>query len=264
MYDILSITIYYLSCQIHSSLLPNYRTISTYKVLELFSYIFHPILEVQDNPLLQVPTLQIDLLLDFIDFTWHFINGLKEETEIKYNDDYCQKIDDSLSELNYRFKQNNLGYEYINGELIRIDNKLLHGVVIKPALYLLNSEDFNGAEEEFRKAFEYRRKGDNKNAILEALKAFESTMKTICDKKEYTFDPNNDTAKNSFYPSYMNNHIANLRTTLESGLPVLRNKNAGHGQGATVVNVSDEFTEYALNLAATNIVLLVKIYQSQK
>ena len=62
----------------------------------------------------------------------------------------------------------------------------------------------------------------------------------------------------------MNNHIANLRTTLESGLPVLRNKNAGHGQGATVVNVSDEFTEYALNLAATNIVLLVKIYQSQK
>ncbi|MCR2018422.1 hypothetical protein NSB04_01480 [Blautia pseudococcoides] len=75
-----------------------------------------------------MPTLQIDLLLDFIDFTWHFINGLKEETEIKYNDDYCQKIDDSLSELNYRFKQNNLGYEYINGELIRIDNKLLHGV----------------------------------------------------------------------------------------------------------------------------------------
>lgn len=97
-------------------------------------------------------------------------------------------------------------------------------------------------------------------------------MKTICDKKGYIYDPAKDTAQklinileqNNFYPSYMNSHLTNIRTTLETGLPVLRNKNAGHGQGATVVNVSDEFTEYALNLAATNIVLLVKIYQSQK
>ena len=53
---------------------------------------------------------------------------------------------------------------------------------------LLYEEGFDGAEEEYRKAFEYRRKGDNKNAILEAGKAFESTMKTICDKKGYTYD----------------------------------------------------------------------------
>lgn len=197
---------------------------------------------------------------------------MKEETDIKYNEDHCQKIDGSLSELNYRLKQNNLGYEYINGELIRIDNKLLHGIVVKPALYLLNSEDFDGAEEELRKAFEFRRKGDNKNSILEALKAFESTMKTICDKKGYAYDSNKDTAqklistleKNNFYPSYMNNHLTSLRTTLESGLPVLRNKNAGHGQGATVVNISDEFTEYALHLAATNMVLLVNMYINNK
>ena len=39
-----------------------------------------------------------------------------------------------------------------------------------------------------RKAYEKRRKGDNKNAILEAGKAFESTMKIICDKQGYTYD----------------------------------------------------------------------------
>ena len=48
--------------------------------------------------------------------------------------------------------------------------------------------------------------------------------------------------------------MANLRTTLETGLPVVRNKNAGHGQGSAVTPISDEFAEYALNLAATNIV----------
>lgn len=51
--------------------------------------------------------------------------------------------------------------------------------------------------------------------------------------------------------------MANLRTTLETGIPVVRNKKAGHGQGSTVEPISDEFAKCALNLAATNIVLLV-------
>lgn len=211
-------------------------------------------------------------LLDFIDFVFYYISKLKNDWEFKDDEVLIYKIDKGLTELNYRFKQNNLGYEFVNNELIRIDNKLLHQEVIKPALHLLHLEEFKGAEEEFLKAFEYRRNNDNKNAILEALKSFESTMKTICDKKGYDYDFNKDTAKklisilelNNFYPSYMNNNIANVRATLETGLPVIRNKEAGHGQGSSVVNVSDEFTEYALNLAATNIVLLVKIYQTQK
>lgn len=66
---------------------------------------------------------------------------------------------------------------------------------------------------------------------------------------------------NNFYPAYMLSHMASLRTTLETGLPVVRNKNAGHGQGSTVVSISDEFAEYALNLSVTNIVLLVGIYK---
>ena len=219
-----------------------------------------------------ISTCKTISLLDFIDYTWNIFNGMSDIAQKKCDNTMLKDLKNSVTELNYRLKQNNLGYEYVNNELIRIDNKILHKDVIKPALYLLNSEECSGAEEEFHKAFEYRRKNDNKNAILEALKAFESTMKTICDKKGYTYDSNNDTAKklinilesNNFYPKYMNTHIASLRTTLESGLPVLRNKNAGHGQGATVTNVSDEFTEYALNLAATNMVLLVKIYQAQK
>ena len=62
----------------------------------------------------------------------------------------------------------------------------------------------------------------------------------------------------------MSSHMASLRTTLETGLPVVRNKEAGHGQGSTVEQISDEFAEYALNLAATNIVILVGIYKRGK
>lgn len=225
-------------------------------------------------------------VLDFIDFAFYVFNKEGRNVDVPQysynifqgavendNSSIISKvnigIDKAIEELNYRFKQHNLGYEFVNGEVIRIDNKVLHQEAVKPALRLLYEEGFDGAEEEYRKAFEYRRKGDNKNAILEAEKSFESTMKTICDKKGYIYDKAKDTAaklinileSNNFYPSYMSSHLTNLRTTLETGLPVVRNKNAGHGQGSTVVPISDEFAEYALNLAATNIVLLVGIYK---
>ncbi len=212
--------------------------------------------------------------LDMLDFVFNKMDkGLRNiHPQYKYDLDTNALVDKAIEELNYRFKQHNLGYEFVNGEVIRIDNKMLHQEVIKPALRLLYEEGFDGAEEEFRKAFEYRRKGDNKNAILESGKSFESTMKTICDKKSYTYDKAKDTAKklieilesNNFFPSYMSSHMANLRTTLETGLPVVRNKTSGHGQGSAVIPISDEFAEYALNLAATNIVLMVGIYKRGK
>lgn len=212
--------------------------------------------------------------LDIVDYVFHVVDVVYREDKFKCNLDKKEKdlAVKAIEELNYRFKQHNIGYEFVNGEIVRIDNKVLHQEVIKPALRLLYEEGFDGAEEEFRKAFEYKRKGDNKNAILEAGKSFESVMKTICDKKGYTYDKAKDTAKtlinilenNNFYPSYMSAHMASLKSTLETGLPVVRNKNAGHGQGSIVTPISDEFAEYALNLAATNIVLLVGIYKREK
>ncbi len=212
--------------------------------------------------------------LDMLDFVFNkFDVGIRKvPPKFHTQNGIGDIVDKTVEELNYRFKQHNLGYEFVNGEVIRIDNKMLHQEIVKPALRLLYEEGFDGAEEEFRKAFEYRRKGDNKNAILEAGKAFESTMKTICDKKSYTYNKEKDTAKtlisilekNNFYPAYMSSHMANLRTTLETGLPVVRNKTSGHGQGSVVTPISDEFAEYALNLAATNVVLLVGIYKRGK
>lgn len=213
-------------------------------------------------------------LLDFIDFTFNIFDKLLREIkpEYEYNYNPSKKIDDAITELNFRFRQHGLGYEFANGEIIRIDSTFIHNNIIKPALKLIYDEGFSGAEEEMRRAFEYRRKVDNKNAILEAGKAFESTMKAICDKKGYLYNKDKDTAQklieilesNNFYPAYMTAHLTSVRTTLRTGVPVVRNKNAGHGQGSAIVDVPDEFAEYALNLAASNIVLLVSIYSATK
>lgn len=211
--------------------------------------------------------------LDFLDFAFAHIVEIPSLRSVFSNEaETVEIVNRAVNELNHRFVQHNLGYEFIDGQVIRKDSEHMHQEVIKPALRLLIENGFEGAEQEFLDAFEHRRKGENKDAILDALKAFESTMKAICDGMGYAYDSARSTAKdligilenNAFYPAYMNNHMTSLRMSLESGLPTMRNKNAGHGQGAAVVNVSDEFTEYALNLAATNIVLLTKIYASKK
>ena len=211
---------------------------------------------------------------DFLDLMDYIFGNCFSNTTIK-NYFSLQEYDffqSAINELNLRLKQHSLGYEFINGEIIVKTNTVAHENIVKPALQLLLDEDFRGAEEEYLLAFEHYRKSENKDAILNAVKAFESTMKAICTGMEYPFDKNKDTAKklinvletNLFYPSYLNNHIASIRTTLESGAPTVRNKTAGHGQGADVENVNDEYVEYALNLVATNIIFLYKLYQEKK
>lgn len=209
--------------------------------------------------------------LDLVDFIFgSFISDevVRGRFEI-YGKDIYQ---DAIDELNLRLRQSGLGYEFLNGEIIEKTNTVTHENIIKPALRLLLDEDFRGAEEEYLLAFESYRKGENKNAILNATKAFESTMKAICSGLNYDYDTSKDTAKqlihilekNGFYPAYLNNHIAGIRTTLESGAPTLRNKTSGHGQGTSVQDIPDSYVEYALNLVATNILFLYKLYQDKK
>lgn len=178
----------------------------------------------------------------------------------------------AIDELNYRLKQHRLGYEFINGEIIRKANTFAHESIVRPALKLLMDDEFRGAEDEYLMAYEHYRKGKNKDAILNAAKAFESIMKAICEGLQYTYDKDKDTASklnailesNGFYPSYLRNHITGILQTLNTGVPVLRNKTSGHGQGATVNDYPDEYVEYALNLVATNMIFLHRLYKSAK
>jgi hypothetical protein len=108
-------------------------------------------------------------------------------------------------------------------------------------------------------------------AMSEALKAFESTLKAICHENGWSY-PGNATAKplikivldNGLVPCYMETHLAGLRTSLEAGLPTVRNKNSGHGQGLQTRQIPEHLAGYALHLAATNIVFLVEAHEALK
>jgi len=186
--------------------------------------------------------------------------------------------DRAIEELNQCFLENNLGYQYQNGRIIRIDSEYTHSEIVLPALQLLNEPEFKPAMDEFLKGHEDYRRGRYEDAINEALKAFESTMKIICEnrgwkvvsKKRKKLAVSDASAadlietclKHELIPVALQRHLTGLRTTLEGGLPMVRNKYAAHGDGVETVEVPDYLARYALNLAASNIVLLINAYRT--
>jgi hypothetical protein len=63
-------------------------------------------------------------------------------------------------------------------------------------------------------------------------------------------------------PAALQSHFTALRTTLEAGLPTVRNRTSGHGQGTEPVAIPDYLAAYALHLAAANIVMLIQAHKN--
>lgn len=209
-------------------------------------------------------------VLDFIDFAFGLLADRSFSSQMGAT--YKECLDNGIEELNHRFRQHFLGYEFINGEIIQKTNEFTHQEIIKPALRVLNDDRFQGANDEYLTAFDHLRAGNNKDAILNAGKAFESTMKVICTELRYPFEPNKDTAKtliqvlrqNNFFPAYLETYLNNLCALLREGAPVVRNKESGHGQGEEVRSTADEYVEYVLNSVASNIVFLYRLFKSKE
>ena len=206
--------------------------------------------------------------LDIIELTFRLIENHVKANYYQYehNTSSCQKPDDAINELNFRLRESGIGYQYESGELIRVDSQFLHSEVVKPVLVLLvTDKKFKGANQEFLTAHEHYRHKRYKECLNECLKSFESLMKAIHEKHSWSYNKN-DTAKklissclqNKLVPEYLQNQFASVRILLESGIPTVRNKEGGHGQGTKVSNVPEHLASYTLHLTATNLLFLAK------
>ena len=130
---------------------------------------------------------------------------------------------------------------------------------------MLSDPMYEGANEEFLSAHEHYREGKYKECLNDCLKAFESTIKSICTQRGWEFN-SGDTAKrlidivfeHELIPSFMQTHFTALRSTLEAGVPTVRNRLSGHGQGVEEVIVPESVAAYALHLTASNVLLLTR------
>jgi len=201
--------------------------------------------------------------LDVIEISYRLVKNVATEFEYRRYAEVKIEPDDAISELNERFLEHGIGFQFEAGEVIRIDSKFLHSEAIKPTLDVLSDKMYSGANEEFLKAHEHYRHKQYKECLNECLKSFESVMKIICEKREWKYK-SNDTAKtlldicfqNGLIPDFFQAQFSSLRASLESGVPTVRNKLSGHGQGSEPSEVPQYMARYLLNLTATSILLL--------
>lgn len=207
----------------------------------------------------------VERALDAVEMSFRIINTFTRKSVYLNRINASEIADDAIEELNKRFKEHGVGYQFNDGEILRIDSELIHSEAVKPALRLLNQEQYAGAQEEFLKAHEHYRHGNTKEALNECLKAFESVMKSICDKRDWSYSAN-ATAKNlvqacfdnGLVPPFWQQNLTSLRSLLESSVPTGRNKLGGHGQGTSTTEVPNYLVAYMLHMTASTIVFLAE------
>lgn len=171
----------------------------------------------------------------------------------------------AIEEINYRFREAGVGYQYQDGQIFRIDSEYMHQEVLKPALSLLKGEYFAGAQDEFLKAHQHYRNGEYEQSIVWAARSFESALKGACAKRKWKYEKGaravdllKTVRSNGLWPDYLDGSFDQLLATLASGLPKVRNDAGGHGQGPHPRTVPAFIASYALNLAAAKMILLVE------
>lgn len=213
----------------------------------------------------------IEKALDAVELSFRAIDKISRNPGYLRRRNASEKADSAIAELNARFREHGVGYQYASGEIVRVDSQYVHQEVVIPALRLFNQKHFSGAEQEFLNAHEHYRKGNAKEALNECLKALESVMKAICDKRGWTYPPNAQAKglidiclANGLIPVFWQSAFASLRSLLESGVPTGRNKLSGHGQGTSPIPVPSHIVSFMLHMTASAVVFLAEAEASTK
>lgn len=215
-------------------------------------------------------TADRDGFLDALELSLRVVNGAARtlgSTE-RWEAQIVEDADEAIDGINYRMQENRFGYVFVTSAdaIVRIDSQYIHQEAVDRAFTLLHDAAFKGAEDEFADAHREYREGHYKDAITKALNAFESTIKTICTRRKWSFPPTATAStlikivfEKGLLSSSYEGFFGALKSVLEAGLPTVRNKSAAsHGQGEAVVEVPPHVAGFALHLAASSIVLLVE------
>ena len=206
-------------------------------------------------------TTNVDDALSVIEISFISVRSAQQENQPL---PFKMTATNAVKELNTRFMEHGIGYQFESSKIVRVDSRFLHQEVVKPALQLLQATHYAGANEEFRKAHEHYRHQRYGEAVSECLKALESTLKVLCKKRKWPFSADTATAKKlleivfekGLVPGYLENKFTGLRAVLESGVPTIRNRESGHGTGEEPRHIPQHLAAYVLHLTASAIVFI--------
>ena len=164
----------------------------------------------------------VDYMFDVVELSFRCIDRIiREDWQYANKTDAKLTPDQAIIELNERFRESGIGYSFAGGKIIRIDSTYIHSEITKPTIELLWNKKFIGANEEYLKAHDHYKHNRNKECLNDCLKAFESTMKIICNEKGWAY-AETDTAKkliqicfqNGLVPTFTQNQFTSLQNLL--------------------------------------------------
>jgi hypothetical protein len=146
-------------------------------------------------------------------------------------------------------------------QFIQRDSQFTHATVVKPCLDVLTNPSLTQANKELLGAFAKYRHGDFDGAITSCGAAFESVLKTICDRKNWKYDRDKDALARLVDTCYQNNLFPSFYVEVFKQVGTVRNKlGDAHGRGpAPAYTVSQEHVEHLIQFVAAHIVLLAKL-----
>jgi AbiJ N-terminal domain 4 len=219
----------------------------------------------------------IDEFLSIVEICGRMLTGISDRSIVFGNNVYDNESSQSklaatsIEKINRRFEQHGVGYQFENGAIVRIDSKLVHAELIKPALYLLARSDFAKANKEFMTSHRHYRAAEYKDSVTAANRAFESILKAICDLEGWQYDKGDRASElttkvsaNGLFTHQFDKGLSTYVAMLKTGLPNVRNEAGGHGEGLAAKAVTAHIARFAINLTASNILFLGDSYDAMK
>ena len=189
-------------------------------------------------------------------YTPHLFDLIELQYE-ELSDDAENGKDGFRDEINKVFREHGIPWLLVDGRLVKIDPKQFEQDLKLKALNRMEAlKDANplyqGAYDELRKAIDFLGRGDYAEAVINAEKSYESVLKVILGSESETVAANGLTKRlleAGKLPLPEGLKPEAFQSSVLMSLPVIRNKAAAHGSGATGREVSAPMANLAVNLA---------------
>ena len=163
----------------------------------------------------------LNALLDVVEYAFRVIDTYIRNHEYNYRKYSKITPDLAIMELNDRLREASIGYQYIKGDIVKMDTEYSHQEIVLPALNLLSDEKFKGPNSEFREAHRLFRSKQYEQSITECCKSFESVLKVIAVQRKWKVSQNDPASKllaaafdNGLFPPYFSTSFSSLRSLL--------------------------------------------------
>ncbi|BBH50081.1 hypothetical protein Pcatena_06680 [Parolsenella catena] len=189
-------------------------------------------------------------------FTPHLFDIIELQYD-ELSDDVENGKEGFRKEINRVFQEHDCPWLFTDGRLVKVDAKQFElDLKLKAIERMQELRDANplyqGAYDELRKAVDFLGRGDYAEAVINAGKSYESVLKVICGPGAETESANGlikrllESDKLSLPESLKPEAFQN---SVLLSFPIIRNKVAAHGSGATECEISAPMANLAVNLA---------------